>query len=118
MEGAITLDDHDRPVVNADFCDGCGRCEEVCPSASLRAYNPGVEAKGIVVVSRASVAGRESGAISSAELTAGRRVSVSDPRAPHSLGQHPDGPHAMRDAGAVRSSVATSSQKGGFRENA
>lgn len=118
VEGAITLDDHDRPVVNADFCDGCGRCEKVCPSASLRAYNAGVEAKGIVVVSRASAAGQESGAISSAELTAGRRVLVPAPRAPHSLGQHPDGPDAMRDAGAARSPVAASSQKGGSYENA
>ncbi|MEG2531624.1 MAG: 4Fe-4S dicluster domain-containing protein [Gordonibacter sp.] len=118
VEGAITLDDHDRPVVHADYCDGCGRCEEVCPSASLRAYNSGVEAKGIVVVSRASIAGQVSDTISSAELTEGRRVPVSKPRAPHSLGQHPDGPDALRDASAAHAPATTSSQKGDSHENA
>ena len=107
VESAITLDDHDRPVVHADYCDGCGRCEQVCPSASLRAYNPNVEAKGIVVASRASVVGQATGAISSAELAEGRRVPVLPPREPHSKGEHPDGPEAMRSA-----------EKGGSHENA
>ena len=26
VEGAITLDDHDRPVVHPEYCDGCGKC--------------------------------------------------------------------------------------------
>lgn len=107
VEGAITLDDQDRPVVHADYCDGCGRCEEVCPSASLRAYNPGVAAKGIVVVSRASQTARIQGAITSAELSQGRLAPVAEPLEPHSKGEHPDGPDAMRSA-----------QKGGSHENA
>ena len=60
VEGAITLDDHDRPVVHPEYCDGCGKCEQVCPSASLRAYDASVEDKGIVVVSRSSATPRAS----------------------------------------------------------
>ncbi|WP_139651618.1 4Fe-4S dicluster domain-containing protein [Raoultibacter phocaeensis] len=80
VEGAITLDDHERPVVHADLCDGCGRCEEVCPSASLRAYNNAVEEKGIVVVSRDSVVGRIEGPIEGATLRDGRYVREGDVR--------------------------------------
>lgn len=72
VEGAITLDDHDRPVVHGDLCDGCGRCEEVCPSASLRAYDNTVEEKGIVVVSRTSVVAQSDGPIEGAALREGR----------------------------------------------
>ena len=72
VEGAITLDDHDRPVVHSDLCDGCGRCEEVCPTASLRAYNNAAETKGIVVVSRESAVGRIEGPVEGAVLRAGR----------------------------------------------
>ena len=101
MEGAITLDDHDRPVVHPDFCDGYGRCEQVCPSSSLRAYDASVENKGIVVVSRASEAARAAGAVSSEELLAGRTVPVAlaDAMPPHTKGVHPDGPDATREAG-------------------
>ncbi len=72
VEGAITLDDHDRPVVHVNLCDGCGRCEQVCPTASLRAYDNTAEAKGIVVVSRQSAAVREGGSVTSAALREGR----------------------------------------------
>ncbi|MEG2628522.1 MAG: 4Fe-4S dicluster domain-containing protein [Raoultibacter sp.] len=72
VEGAITLDDHDRPVVQEDLCDGCGLCEQVCPSASLRAYNATAERKGIIVVSRASVVATTPGAVTSADIRAGR----------------------------------------------
>lgn len=101
VEGAITLDDHDRPVVHAEFCDGCGRCEQVCPSASLRAYDASASAKGIVVASRESAAALAEGAISSAELAAGRTAPAGGAVAPHSKGVHPDGPDATREAGGV-----------------
>ncbi|MEG1517017.1 MAG: 4Fe-4S dicluster domain-containing protein [Raoultibacter sp.] len=74
VEGAIVLDDHDRPVVREDLCDGCGLCEQVCPSASLRAYNATAERKGIMVVSRASVVAATSGAVSSADIREGRLI--------------------------------------------
>ncbi|MFW4356090.1 4Fe-4S dicluster domain-containing protein [Gordonibacter sp. KGMB07426] len=98
VEGAITLDDHDRPVVHPDFCDGCGKCEQVCPSASLRAYDASVAEKGIVVVSRASEAAQLLGAVMSAELEAGRTAPAAQPVAPHSKGIHPDGPDNTRSA--------------------
>ena len=102
MEGAITLDDHDRPVVHPEYCDGCGKCEQVCPSASLRAYDASVEDKGIVVVSRSSGAAQATGAVSSEELASKRTVAVAQANAasPHTKGVHPDGPDATREAGA------------------
>lgn len=39
--GAITLDAHGRPAVVADACNGCGRCEYQCPSASYLTYTGG-----------------------------------------------------------------------------
>lgn len=39
--GAITLDAHGRPIVDADACNGCGRCEFQCPSASYLSYAGG-----------------------------------------------------------------------------
>ncbi|MEG0322445.1 MAG: 4Fe-4S binding protein, partial [Raoultibacter sp.] len=80
IEGAITLDDHDRPVVHSDLCDGCGRCEEVCPSASLRAYNNTVEEKGIVVVSRESVAAQTEGPVEGVVVRDGKLVKGGDAR--------------------------------------
>lgn len=63
VEGAIVLDEQGRPAVNEDLCDGCGRCEQVCPSASLRSYDPSLEEKGIFVVSRLSKVAESNGAI-------------------------------------------------------
>lgn len=103
VEGAITLDEQDRPVVHPDYCDGCGKCEQVCPSASLRAYNAAASDRGIVVVSRASEAAQTAGAVLSAELASKRTVAV--PRgsevAPHAKGVHPDGPGKTREAGGA-----------------
>jgi len=63
VEDAIWLDEQGRPVVDDSLCDGCGYCEHVCPSFSLRAYDSSVETKGIIVVSRESGAAHRSGAI-------------------------------------------------------
>lgn len=46
--GAISLDDMRRPVVNEGLCNGCGKCEHVCPSASLRSYS-GSKMRGVNV---------------------------------------------------------------------
>jgi ferredoxin-type protein NapG len=45
---AITLDDANRPVVDAGKCNGCGQCEFICPTSNLRAYSPG-QPRGIVI---------------------------------------------------------------------
>ena len=66
------LDEHDRPVIQENLCNGCGRCEQVCPTASLRAYDSTAAAKGIVVVSRQSSAARAGAPLTSAELREGR----------------------------------------------
>lgn len=49
-QGAIGLDEKKRPVVDEKACDGCGLCELICPSASLRSYGGAGEGKGIAVV--------------------------------------------------------------------
>ena len=118
VEGAITLDDHDRPVVHADCCDGCGKCEQVCPAASLRAYDAGVSDRGIVVVSRWSGAARSDGAVSSEELAAGRTAAVAAGQelAPHDKGVHPDGPDKTREAGGAAKAAAGT--EGATHENA
>ncbi|MDR0842978.1 MAG: 4Fe-4S binding protein, partial [Acidobacteriota bacterium] len=46
--GAITFDDRKRPVVDANRCNGCGVCENVCPALVLRSYLGGKE-RGIVI---------------------------------------------------------------------
>ncbi|MDR2106881.1 MAG: 4Fe-4S dicluster domain-containing protein [Coriobacteriales bacterium] len=35
---AITLDEHSRPVIDAASCNGCGVCENICPSNTYRSY--------------------------------------------------------------------------------
>ena len=47
---AIYLDSHQRPFVDAAKCNGCGRCENICPSGALRAYSDRKGSKGITVV--------------------------------------------------------------------
>lgn len=46
---AISLDDKKRPIVHTDKCNGCGLCEQICPSSSLRGYNLAKMGKAIVV---------------------------------------------------------------------
>ncbi|MCD8566850.1 MAG: 4Fe-4S dicluster domain-containing protein [Geovibrio sp.] len=48
---AIYLDEHKRPVVIPEKCNGCGICELKCPSPSLRAS---IQGKGIIVIKRPS----------------------------------------------------------------
>lgn len=52
---AISLDEHNRPVVDDQKCNGCGVCEYECPALILRSYIGG-NVRGIVVtpVSRRS----------------------------------------------------------------
>jgi ferredoxin-type protein NapG len=45
---AIYLDEGNRPVVDADRCNGCGQCEYVCIAPMARTYHGG-GGKGIVV---------------------------------------------------------------------
>lgn len=99
VEGAITLDEQGRPVVHADYCDGCGTCEQKCPSSSLRSYNPNVNEKGIVVVSRESAAAHQ-GSLSTEQLRVQRTAPAEEgPLAPHDKGVHLDGPDGTRTAG-------------------
>ncbi|CVH78406.1 quinol dehydrogenase periplasmic component [Coriobacteriaceae bacterium CHKCI002] len=48
--GAISLDESKRPVVDAQSCNGCGLCENVCPALVYRSFSGGTR-RGIVVVS-------------------------------------------------------------------
>ncbi|MGI6032181.1 MAG: 4Fe-4S dicluster domain-containing protein [Coriobacteriales bacterium] len=45
---AISLDASGRPVVDETLCNGCGKCEHECPSASLGSYS-GSRIRGINV---------------------------------------------------------------------
>lgn len=46
--GAIELNDERRPVVDASKCNGCGICENVCPTSSYRSFS-GTHARGVNV---------------------------------------------------------------------
>lgn len=76
VEGAITLDEHGRPIVDENLCDGCGKCELKCPAASLRAYDASAMEKGIYVVPRTCAAAAKAGACTSDELREGRSVAA------------------------------------------
>ncbi len=47
-EKAIQLDSENRPVVEEAKCNGCGRCEYICPTGQLRVYSI-AQGKGIVI---------------------------------------------------------------------
>lgn len=72
VEGAITLDEHGRPVVDESLCDGCGKCELECPAASLRAYDSSTLEKGIYVVARSCSVAAHLGSCTSEEMREGR----------------------------------------------
>ncbi len=48
---AISLDEGNRPVVNESFCNGCGVCENICPSNKLHSFK-GSTMRGINVAPR------------------------------------------------------------------
>ncbi|MFR1638334.1 MAG: 4Fe-4S binding protein [Eggerthellaceae bacterium] len=52
---AIELDGDGHPVVDADRCNGCGVCEDVCPALVYRSFSGGTR-RGIVVVSPSAYA--------------------------------------------------------------
>jgi ferredoxin-type protein NapG len=45
---AITLDEYGRPQVDRGLCNGCGACENLCPSSRLQSYRGG-QTRGIEV---------------------------------------------------------------------
>ena len=67
VEGAITLDENHRPVIDETLCDGCGLCEQKCPASSLRAYSASKLPRGIYVVPRSSQAAEIAGTLTSDE---------------------------------------------------
>lgn len=56
---AITLDQHDRPVVNRDLCNGCGACQAACVSLEEASIAEGATTRAIVVVPESQVANYE-----------------------------------------------------------
>ncbi len=38
---AVSLDEDRRPVVDESACNGCGICENICPSSTYRAFTAG-----------------------------------------------------------------------------
>lgn len=46
---AITLDARNRPVIDAEKCNGCGLCVKICPANVLQAFREGTD-RGVVVV--------------------------------------------------------------------
>ena len=55
--GAILLTESGRPIVIPETCNGCGLCEHICPSTSLRSYT-GTGLRGIMVKPVDTVEGR------------------------------------------------------------
>lgn len=45
---AIELDAQNRPIILSDRCNGCGKCEEICPANIFQAYSGG-SVRGIAV---------------------------------------------------------------------
>lgn len=43
--GAIVFDEHNRPVVQADACNGCGACEQSCVSLESTSVGEGTTAR-------------------------------------------------------------------------
>lgn len=70
VEGALVLDELGQPVVDESLCNGCGLCENVCPAASLRAYDPSKLERGIYVVAPGSAAAKKPGPLTTAEYKA------------------------------------------------
>lgn len=48
---AIGLDMHNRPIVDESKCNGCGKCEFICPSSQLGSYRSGND-RGIIIVNK------------------------------------------------------------------
>ncbi len=47
-EEAITLDDRNRPVVDAERCNGCGLCVKLCPASVFQSFK-GASSRGIFI---------------------------------------------------------------------
>ena len=48
--GALSLDSHQRPVVDVDACTGCGACQTVCVSQKEGSIVEGTTSRAIIVV--------------------------------------------------------------------
>lgn len=46
---AITLDENNRPVLETDYCNGCGACQEACVSLQEGSIAEGADARAITV---------------------------------------------------------------------
>ena len=70
--GAIELDDERRPTVDAAYCNGCGICENICPTSSYRSFS-GVNRRAInvVAVSAASAPARGAEVVNPKALATG-----------------------------------------------